>query len=56
MSCNMVDVNSVKEAVRKLRECDWLYKDVDKESVESAAREVIKVVSNTSSRKPLRVT
>ena len=46
---SLVDVNNVKAAIDKLRECNWLYKDVSDESVDSAAKEVIEVVSNTSS-------
>ena len=46
---SLVDVNQVKAAIQKLKECNWLYKDVSDESVDSAAKEVIEVVSNTSS-------
>ena len=46
---SLVDVNQVKAAIKKLKECNWLYKDVCDESVDSAAKEVIEVVSNTSS-------
>ena len=46
---NLVDVNNVKAAVRKLRQSNWLYKAVDEDSVDSAAKEVIEVVSKTSS-------
>ena len=46
---SMVDVKKVKAAVGKLRETNWLYREVDEESVDSAAKEVIEVVSKASS-------
>ena len=47
--CSLVDVNQVKVAISKLKQCNWLYKDISDESVDSAAKEVIEVLSNTSS-------
>ena len=46
---NLVDVNNVRVAVRKLKECNWLYKGVDEASVDSVLKEVLEVVENTSS-------
>ena len=46
---SVVDVNQVKVAISKLKQCNWLYKDISDESVDSAAKEVIEVLSNTSS-------
>ena len=44
----MVDVNAVKSAVSKLREINWLYEDVESAAVDSAAKEVVEVVSKAS--------
>ena len=46
---NLVDVNNIKAAVNKLKEINFLYKDVDDESIDDTAKEVIEVVSNTAS-------
>ena len=45
----IVNSKQVKATIKKLKECNWLYKDVSDESVDSAAKEVIEVVSNISS-------
>ena len=42
----LVDVNHIKEAVRKLREINWLYKDVKEDCVDEAVNEVVEVVRN----------
>ena len=36
---SLVDVNQVKATLKKLKECNWLYKDVSDESVDSAAKD-----------------
>ena len=46
--CTLVDVNHIKEAVRKLREINWLYKDVKEDCVDEAVNEVVEVVMNSS--------
>ena len=46
---NLVNVNHIMEAIRKLREINWLYKDVDDDSIDSTLKEVIEAVSSTSS-------
>ena len=46
---SLVDVNQVKQALLKLKQINWLYTDVDDDSVDEAAKKVIEVVSNTSS-------
>ena len=46
---NLVDVNNIKAAVNKLKEINFLYKDVDDESIDDTTKEVIEVVSNTTS-------
>ena len=33
---SLVDVNQVKVAISKLKQCNWLYKDISDESVDSA--------------------
>ena len=45
---SLVDVNRVKAAIQKLKESNWLYKEVD-DSVDEAAKKVIEVTNGTSS-------
>ena len=45
----LVDVNDIKKAVTKLKETNWLYKNIDENSVDDAAKKAIEVVSSTSS-------
>ena len=45
----MVQFGLVKIAAQKLKETNWLYKNVDDKSVDEAAKQVIEVISNTSS-------
>jgi len=45
---SLVQINDIKAAVRKLKECNWLYKDTDDACIDSAAKEVIEVVSEAS--------
>ena len=37
----LVDVNKVTKAFQKLKEINWLYKDVDDNSVDESAKKVI---------------
>ncbi len=46
---SLVDVNRVKAAIQKLKESNWLYKEVNDESVDEAAKQVIEVTNNTTS-------
>ena len=46
---SLVDVNDIKRAVKKLKETNWLYKNIDESSVDDAAKKAIEVVSSTSS-------
>ena len=46
---SLVEVNNIKEAVTKLKEINWLYKEVDDSLVDESLKEVIEVVSKTSS-------
>ena len=43
----LVDVNHIKEAVRKLREINWLYKDVKEDCVDEAVNKAVEVASCT---------
>ena len=46
---SLVDINRVKAAIQKLKESNWLYKEVDDDSVDEAAKKVIEVTNGTSS-------
>ena len=46
----LVDVNRVKAALLKLMEINWLYRNVDDDTIDASSKEVIKVVSNTTSK------
>ena len=46
---SLVNVDLIKTAVRKLTETNWLYKGLDDNSVDEAAKQVIEVTNNTSS-------
>ena len=45
----MIDVNDIKGAVKKLKDTNWLYKNIDENSVNNAANKAIEAVSNTMS-------
>ena len=45
----LVDVNDIKKAVNKLKETNWLYKNINENSVDDAAKKAIEIVSSTSS-------
>ena len=42
-------MDTLKGAIHKLKEINWLYKEVDEDDLDDVAREVIKTVSDTSS-------
>ena len=46
---SLVNVDLIKTAVQKLTETNWLYKGLDDNSVDEAAKRVIEVTNNTSS-------
>ena len=46
---SIVDVNTVKGAIQKLREINWLYKDVDDTSIDNVAKQVIKSADSATS-------
>ena len=41
----LVDVNRVKAALLKLKEINWLYRNVDDDTIDASSKEVIEVVS-----------
>ena len=47
---SLLNIRLVKAAVHKLKEINWLYKDVDPDSVDDATKNVIEVVNNTTSK------
>jgi len=42
-------VNQVKAAIQKLKDTNWLYREVTDESVNEAAKQVVEVTNNTTS-------
>ena len=44
----LVDVNRIKAALLKLKEINWLYRNVDDDTIDASSKEVIEVVSNTT--------
>ena len=46
---SLVDVNQVKAAIQKLKDTNWLYREVTDESVDEAAKQVVEVTNNTTS-------
>ena len=45
----LVDINLVKAAFVKLKEINWLYKNVDDKSLEDATKKVVETIDTTSS-------
>ena len=45
---SLVDVNHVKTAIRKLRSCNWLYRDVHEKCIEESTKHIIEVSNNAS--------
>jgi len=46
---SLVDVNGVKETVRCLKQINWLYKSIDEDSVNYAAKTAFEAIGHTSS-------
>ena len=44
----LVDVNRIKAALLKLKEINWLYRNVDDDTIDASSKVVIEVVSNTT--------
>ena len=47
--CSIVDVSTVKAAIQKLREINWLYKDVDDTSIDNVAKQIIESADSATS-------
>ena len=47
---DLVDVEDLKAAFEVLKKDNWLYKDLDDSSVDEAAKKVLEVANNTSSK------
>uniref|UniRef100_A0A1X7TVM3 DUF6570 domain-containing protein n=1 Tax=Amphimedon queenslandica TaxID=400682 RepID=A0A1X7TVM3_AMPQE len=45
---SLVDVNKIKAALTKLKEINWLYRNIDDDSIDESSKNVIQVVSNTT--------
>ena len=45
---NLLPIHNIKAAVKKLSEINWRYKDTDDACIDTAAKEVIKVVNEAS--------
>ena len=45
----LVDVNAIKQAIQKLKEINWLYKNVDDASLDDVSKKVVEVVEKPSS-------
>ena len=46
---SLINVGSLKGALRKLREINWLYANIDENSLDDASRKIIESVSETTS-------
>ena len=46
---SLLDVNSIKNAVKKLKDTNWLYQNIDGHSVDAAAKKAVEAVSGTTS-------
>ena len=46
---SLINVDALKGVIHKLKEINWLYKEVDDDDLDDVAREVIETVSDTSS-------
>ena len=46
---SLINVDALKGAIHKLKEINWVYKEVDEDDLDDVAREVIETVSDTSS-------
>jgi hypothetical protein len=46
---SLIDVCALRDALRKLKDINWVYADIDEGSLDNAARRIIECVSSTSS-------
>ena len=47
---SLVNINHVKTAIKVLRSCNWLYKNVAKESVDESTKHIIEVSNNSNTK------
>ena len=47
---SLVNINHVKTAIKVLRSCNWLYKNVAKESVDESTKHIIEVTNNSNTK------
>ena len=45
---SLVNVNHVKAAIRKLRSCNWLYKNIEEKSIDETTKHIIEVSNNAT--------
>ena len=46
---SLIDICALRDALRKLKDINWVYADIDEASLDDAARRIIECVSDTSS-------
>ena len=46
---SLIDINSLKAAIAKLKDINWLYSSVDDKSLDEAAKKVLEVSNDTTS-------
>ena len=54
--CSLVDVNDLTAAVQKVQQINWLYKDIDEQSLDQVTKQVKEVTSNTTSTMLVKAT
>ena len=47
---SLINVDMLKSALRKLKSINWLYADVNENSLDDASRQIVESVSDTSSK------
>ena len=52
---SLINVNTLRGALRKLKEINWVYADIDETSLDDASKRIIESVSDTSSTMLLKV-
>ena len=53
--CSLVNVNHVKTAIKTLRSCNWLYKNVPEKSIDESTKHIIEVSNNATTKMLKRV-
>ena len=52
----LLNVKNIRAAIKKLKEINWLYKDIENTSVDRVTKEITEVISKISSRMLVRAT